>query len=98
VSPDDGSGAARPAVFTLLSRAYCHLCDEMEAALAPLLGPARLVVIDVDAPEHAALERQYGDAVPILFHGAPSPAAELCRHRLDLPRVREALAAGPEIR
>ena len=99
MSRDDGSGSARPGMeLTLLSRAYCHLCDEMEAALAPLLGPVRLIVIDVDAPEHAALEQQYGDAVPILFRGVPSPAGELCRHRLDSPRVREALAAAAEIR
>jgi hypothetical protein len=82
----------------LLSRAYCHLCDEMEAALRPLLGSASLEVRDVDAPEHAALEARYGDAVPVLFAGECAPERELCRTRLDAGRVAAALASGPEIR
>jgi hypothetical protein len=84
--------------FVLLSRAYCHLCDEMEAALRPLIGATPLDVVDVDAPEHAALEAAYGDDVPVLFAGAPAPGHELCRWRLDADRVRAALAAAGEIR
>ena len=84
--------------LTLLSRAYCHLCDEMEAALRPLIGSTRLEVVDVDAPSHAALEAAYGDAVPVLFAGEPTPGNELCRHRLDPERLATALAGFPEIR
>ena len=84
--------------LTLLSRSYCHLCDEMASALAPLVGATPVDVIDVDAPEHAALEAQFGDAVPILFAGAPSPGAEICRYRLDATRVSAALAGAPKIR
>jgi hypothetical protein len=84
--------------LTLLSRAYCHLCDEMEAALRPLIGGTPLDVVDVDAPEHAALEAQFGDAVPVLFAGAPAAGRELCRYHLDAPRVRAALADAGEIR
>jgi len=81
--------------LTLLSRAYCHLCDEMLAALVPLAGDTPIDVVDVDAPEHAGLEAMFGDAVPVLFAGAPSPARELCRYRLDVARVTAALA-GPD--
>jgi hypothetical protein len=84
--------------LTLLVRAYCHLCDEMLAALAPLAGDTPVDVMDVDAPAHAALEAQFGEAVPVLFAGAPAPGAELCRYRLDAARVAAALAGTPKIR
>ena len=76
----------------LLSRAYCHLCDEMEAALRPLIGGTHLDVIDIDAREHAALEAQFGEYVPILFHGAPEPGNEICRYRLDREKLARAIA------
>jgi hypothetical protein len=84
--------------FTLLSRAYCHLCDEMESALRPLIGETPLDVVDIDAVEHAALEALYGDAVPVLFAGSPAPDNELCRYRLDAAKVSAALAKPPQIR
>lgn len=84
--------------LTLLSRAYCHLCDEMREALAAVAPGTPVDVIDVDAPAHAALEASWGDAVPVLFAGAPSPANELCRYRLDPARVSAALASPGEIR
>jgi hypothetical protein len=67
----------------LLSRAYCHLCDEMEAALRPLIGTTPLDVIDIDAPENAALEAQFGDLVPVLFHDAAVASNEICHYFLD---------------
>jgi thioredoxin reductase (NADPH) len=81
--------------FTLLSRSYCHLCDELLEALRPLAAGMPVDVIDVDAPEHAALEARWGDAVPVLFAGEPAPAHELCRYRLDAARVVAALNAAP---
>jgi len=84
--------------LTLLARSYCHLCDEMLAALAPLAGATPVDVIDVDAPGHAALAIEFGDAVPVLFAGAPAPDTELCRYRLDAARVSAALAGASKIR
>jgi len=77
--------------FTLLSRAYCHLCDEMQAAVAPLAARhgAEVVVIDVDA--HPVLEARYGERVPVLFAGAPGTGTELCHYRLDAAAVRRVL-------
>ena len=88
-----GDGGARTIRLTLLFRAYCHLCDEMLAAVAPLAAAhgAAVDVIDVDAPEHAALEAAWGDAVPVLFAGPPAPERELCRFRLDRARLDDAL-------
>ena len=78
--------------LTLLSRAYCHLCDDMAAALAPIAAAhrARVVVVDVDADP--ALEAAFGERVPVLFLGPPAAGAELCHFRLDAARVAAALA------
>ena len=82
--------------LTLLVRAYCHLCDEMEAALRPLARAhgATVEVIDVDAAGNAALEAAWGDRVPALFAGPPASGSLLCELRLDPARVVTALGAG----
>ena len=74
--------------LTLYGRGYCHLCDDMAAALAPLRAEFgfALNVVDVDADPALAL--RYGDKVPVLMHGE----VELCQHFLDAPRVRAYLA------
>ena len=70
-------------LLTLYSRAYCHLCDEMLAALRQM-GPAGLRIEVVDVDGDAELERRFGEQVPVLMYGG----IELCRHRLDPERVR----------
>lgn len=74
--------------LTLISRSYCHLCHDMEMALAPLVAEfgAALSVVDVDADP--ALEAKYDELVPVLLHGA----TELCHYFLDEPKTREYLA------
>jgi thioredoxin reductase (NADPH) len=74
--------------LTLLSRSYCHLCHDMEVALAPLAEEfgATVSVVDIDADP--ALEAKYDELVPVLLHGD----AELCHYFLDVPKVREYLA------
>ena len=74
--------------LTLLSRSYCHLCHDMEVALAPLAEEfgATVSVVDVDADP--VLEAKYDELVPVLLHGD----AELCHYFLDVPKVREYLA------
>ncbi len=78
----------------LLSRAYCHLCDDMLAALTLLVEgrDVEVAVIDVDA--HPELEARYGEFVPVLLAGDPreGDAVELCHYRLDTARVRDAIA------
>jgi thioredoxin reductase (NADPH) len=78
----------RGIALTLYGRGYCHLCDDMAAALAPLRAEFgfALNVVDVDADPAFAL--RYGDKVPVLVHGE----VELCQYFLDAPRVRAYLA------
>lgn len=70
--------------LTVYSRAWCHLCDDLLAALTPIceeLG-ADIVVVDVDAhPEH---EEAHGERVPVVVGGE----IELCHYFLDAPAVR----------
>lgn len=74
--------------MTLMSRGYCHLCHDMEAALKPLTEEfgALLTVLDVDADP--ALEAKYDELVPVLLHGE----TELCHYFLDEAKTREYLA------
>jgi len=73
--------------LTLISRAYCHLCHEMELALVPLLEEvgAEVDVIDVDSDP--LLEKDYGELVPVLLHDK----VELCRFVLDTRKVSDYL-------
>ena len=74
--------------LTLISRSYCHLCHDMEAALMPIAAEfgADIEVLDVDADP--ALEAKYDELVPVLLHGE----TELCHYFLDIPKVREYLS------
>ena len=53
---------------------YCHLCEEMAAALRA--AGIAFTEIDVDADER--LDQLYGENVPVLL----ADGAEICRHRL----------------
>lgn len=77
-----------PLELSLLSRVYCHLCHDMEVALAPLAEEfgASVTVVDVDADE--ALEARWGELVPVLLHGE----VELCHYFLDAAKVRDYLS------
>ena len=79
------------AVLTLLSRAYCHLCDEMRDALGPIAERHGTPVIEVDVDAHPDLEAAWGDKVPVLMLGAPADGVEVCRYRLDDAALEKAL-------
>ena len=76
--------------FTLYSRSYCHLCDDMLAALQVMAGdrPFAVDVIDIDADP--ALVARFDELVPVLF-GADLAAPELCHYFLDQEAVRACL-------
>jgi len=77
------------APLTLYGRTWCHLCEDMRAALEPLLAEcgAQVHVVDIDADP--ALEVRYNELVPVLM----CDGVELCHYHLDEDRVRAALTA-----
>jgi hypothetical protein len=76
--------------FTLYSRSWCHLCEDMLAALRTLEAPGQpfhVDVIDVDADP--ALVERFDELVPVLFGDLAEP--ELCHYFLDEAAVRRYL-------
>jgi thioredoxin reductase (NADPH) len=69
--------------LTLLTRAYCHLCDEMREALAPLAAAHGATIVERDVDADPALEARYGDLVPVLIAGDADGGTEICHYRLD---------------
>ncbi len=69
--------------LTLYSRAYCHLCQDMLAALEDLRGEFSFVVDVRDVDADPLLTARYDELVPVL----EGDGIELCRYRLDGPVV-----------
>jgi glutaredoxin len=80
---------SKSAPLTLYGRAWCHLCEDMRAALEPLLVEfgAQVELVDIDADPQ--LEARYNELVPVLV----CDGLELCHYHLDVAGVRAALAA-----
>jgi thiol-disulfide isomerase/thioredoxin len=73
----------------LYGRPWCHLCEELRVELEPIAAEFGVPIEWIDIDTDPALEALYDERVPVLiFDGA-----ELCHFRLDVPRVRQALAA-----
>ena len=80
--------------FILYSRSYCHLCDDMLAALHALPGEHRFVVEVVDVDADPALVELYDELVPVLVGKREGAMEQLCHYFLDEARVRAYLAQG----
>ena len=81
--------------FTIYSRAYCHLCDDMRDALRAALGTNDypIVMIDIDASDDPALLARYDELVPVLLASKnDAPAERLCHYFLDKERLNAFLA------
>jgi hypothetical protein len=80
-------------VFTLYSRSYCHLCDDMLRALEAMqAGAGRFTVDVVDVDADPALVERFDELVPVLFGDLAAP--ELCHYFLDPQAVRAHLASA----
>ena len=77
-----------PPRLVLYSRSYCHLCDEMRAALEALRQELTFDLEVVDVDSDPALERRYDALVPVLVHRG----RELARWRLDPAAFRARLS------
>ncbi len=80
--------------FTLYSRSYCHLCDDMLSALEALQSATlRFTVSVVDVDADPALVSRFDELVPVLFGNLDEP--ELCHYFLDEAAARRFLASSP---
>ena len=70
-------------LLTVYGRSYCHLCDDMIAALRALQGRFAFEVKIIDVDSDATLEARFGEKVPVLMNGH----RELCHYYLDEPVV-----------
>ncbi len=73
--------------LVLYSRPGCHLCEDMRAALLPLLHAAGIGLDVVNIDDDAALRARYGLRIPVLaFDGEV-----IAEGRLDVDALRDAL-------
>lgn len=74
--------------FTLYTRLYCHLCDDMLQALESLRGLAAFEVVVLDVDKDAVLLEQYDELVPVLVGCRDGATAlQLCHYHLDVEKV-----------
>jgi hypothetical protein len=75
-------------VLTVLSREYCHLCEELITALKQFQGRYAFDIEVIDVDRHPQLEEKWGDKVPVLLDGD----LEICHYYLDIEAVDTRLA------
>ena len=73
--------------FVVYGRPYCHLCDDLVAALRAHMGGRAYGLDIVDVDDDPALEARYGEWVPVLFGGGE----RLCHYHFDALKVDEYL-------
>ena len=74
--------------LTVLSREYCHLCEDMISALRTLQGRFSFDIQVVDVDNHPEVEEKWGDKVPVLLDGE----IEICHYHLDVAALDARLA------
>lgn len=74
--------------LTVLSREYCHLCEDLISALKRFQSRYDFDIRVVDVDRHPELEEKWGDKVPVLLDGD----LEICHYYLDLEAVDARLA------
>ena len=72
-----------PPKLTVLSREYCHLCEELLATLRQFQGRYSFEIEVLDVDRHPALEERWGDKVPVVLDGD----LEICHYYLDVEAV-----------
>jgi VanZ family protein len=83
------SDEASPRV-DLMSRGACHLCEEAEQVMGPILEEMGLTLRKIDVDQDAELARRYGHEVPVvLINGRKA-----FKHRVDPERLRRRLGSA----
>ncbi len=78
------AGDAAVLRLTLYGRSYCHLCDDMLDALAPICSEFGVAIDVIDIDGDPVLEQRFDLLVPVLMHAG----TELCHYHLDVGKVR----------
>jgi glutaredoxin len=81
-------------VLTIYSRPGCHLCDDMKALVARIVGnqPAAATVTEVDISADPALEERYGLEIPVLL----VDGKKVAKYRVSEDALRRILAGQEE--
>ena len=74
--------------FKLYSRSNCHLCEDMEAQLAPFIKKYSITVSRQYIDNEPALVKLYGDKVPVLMFNGDI----LCHYFLDTELFLKAIS------
>mgnify|MGYP003693888621 CR=1 FL=1 len=74
--------------LTVLSREYCHLCEDLISGPEAVPGPLRLRDRGGGRGPAPQLEEKWGDKVPVLLDGE----REICHYFLDIEAVDARLA------
>jgi glutaredoxin len=77
---------------TIYTRAGCHLCDEANTAIAPLLNEFGATVREIDIEGDATLTQRFGCDIPVIYIGRKKAA----KHRVDLQQFRRQLQDASE--
>jgi glutaredoxin len=78
--------------LTIYSRPGCHLCDDMKRVVAQVTAHMQsnaIVVTEIDISTDEALERMYGQEIPVLFVDGHKSA----KYRISEAELRRKLAA-----
>ena len=85
---------ALPGGLVVVSRAGCHLCDDMLGELAALETSGAIPTVTVlDVDSDPALERQYGLKVPVLL----LDGSVVCHYTLNSNELLRLVAGRPAI-
>ena len=71
--------------LTLYLRAYCHLCEDMQAALVPWQKALGFTLKTVDVDSAPELVERFDTLVPVLMAGDQ----EICHYFLDEKALQE---------
>ena len=74
--------------LTVLSREYCHLCEDLIVALKQYQSRYDFDIRVIDVDSRPELEEKWGEKVPVLLDGD----LEICHYYLDHEAVDARLA------
>jgi len=76
-----------PREITLYTRVGCHLCEEVKAAILPMVSEFGATLREMDIDDDPVLHDRYTNDVPVILLGSKMVA----QHRLDPAQLRRQL-------